>query len=53
MSDHIVINISMDRKCSKCGKKGATESGVCLNCVAKHIAALTKAQKLPKRERGQ
>jgi len=31
------INISMDVNCSQCGAKGATQSGVCLDCIRKRI----------------
>jgi putative DNA primase/helicase len=33
MTDDIKINIDMDKNCTRCGKKGATESGLCLKCV--------------------
>lgn len=33
----LTINIDMDRKCDKCGKPGATDSGICLDCAAKRI----------------
>lgn len=31
------IKIDLDKKCKKCGKGGATQSGYCLKCVAKMI----------------
>lgn len=31
------ITINMDVKCIRCGKKGATPSGVCLKCISKAI----------------
>lgn len=31
------INIDLDKKCKHCGKGGATQSGYCLECVAKMI----------------
>jgi hypothetical protein len=31
----LVINIDMGEKCAECGKGGATNSGLCLSCVAK------------------
>jgi hypothetical protein len=43
MSDRVVININMSRKCCQCQQKGATDSGLCLNCIAKRIAAKAKA----------
>lgn len=33
----VTIHIYEDRKCSKCGKPGATDSGVCLRCWAKFL----------------
>ena len=29
------IRIDMDQKCKRCGKKGATQSGYCLDCILK------------------
>jgi len=29
------INIDMDKKCSRCGKGGATDGGLCMTCVVK------------------
>ena len=37
------ITVHMDRKCKRCGKKGATNAGVCLRCVADALD-----RKLPK-----
>ena len=31
------ITINLDAKCKRCGKGGATESGVCLPCFTKAI----------------
>ncbi len=28
------ITIDLDIKCKRCGKKGATEGGTCLSCIA-------------------
>lgn len=33
----ITIDINMDQKCKQCGKPGATQSGLCLDCVGKRI----------------
>lgn len=33
------INIDMDAKCKQCGKKGAINGGICLNCVMKNLRA--------------
>ena len=41
MSD-AVININMDKKCAECGKGGATDSGICLNCLARAMNPLHK-----------
>lgn len=37
MSSPSTITIYVDRKCKICGKKGATNAGVCLRCVADAI----------------
>ena len=39
MNDHPIININLDRKCSKCGAKGALDNGICLKCLTKSIKA--------------
>ena len=31
------ITIDLDKKCQECGKGGAAESGICINCVTKII----------------
>jgi hypothetical protein len=31
------INVNMDNKCVECGKGGATDSGLCLNCTCKAL----------------
>ena len=38
----IVLNIDMDKKCAECGKGGATDSGICLNCLARAMNPLHK-----------
>lgn len=35
------INIDLDRKCAECGKGGAVDSGICLDCT---IKAMGKAR---------
>lgn len=37
MTDRAEITIDMDKKCKRCGKGGATQSGLCLKCVLKAI----------------
>lgn len=32
-----IITIDLDKKCHECGKGGAAESGICINCVTKTI----------------
>jgi len=32
-----VIEIDMDKKCERCGKEGATQSGLCLECAANGV----------------
>lgn len=31
------IDINLDKKCARCGKGGATQSGYCLECISKGI----------------
>lgn len=31
------ITVNLDAKCRRCGKGGATQSGVCLACIAKAV----------------
>jgi len=31
------IEIDLDKKCVRCGEKGATQNGLCLKCVTKAI----------------
>jgi len=33
------INVNLDTKCRRCGKGGATQSGVCMACIAKAVKA--------------
>ena len=42
MNETPTITIDMDRRCDKCGKKGAAQGGLCLNCVSKIIAEKTR-----------
>ena len=35
MGKSIVIDINLDAKCRRCGKGGATQSGVCIPCITK------------------
>lgn len=37
MSKKATINIDMDKKCSACGKDGACDNGMCLECTGKKI----------------
>ncbi len=39
MDKPVIINVDLDRKCKRCGQKGATQSGICLTCIAKAIKA--------------
>jgi hypothetical protein len=36
MSD-LTISIDMDKKCGECGKGGATQNGLCLDCVTRVV----------------
>ena len=31
------IEINLDKKCKRCGEKGATKNGLCLKCVTKAL----------------
>lgn len=35
---NITINIDLDKKCIECGKKGACDNGLCLDCVSRAIS---------------
>lgn len=37
MSPKLEITINTDARCTRCKKKGATQSGYCLRCVADFI----------------
>lgn len=37
MNKPLVINVNLDAKCKRCGKGGATDSGVCLPCINKAL----------------
>lgn len=32
-----IINVDLDKKCHHCGKGGATQSGLCMACIAKAV----------------
>ena len=34
---NVKINVNLDAKCSRCGKGGATQSGLCMECIAKGV----------------
>lgn len=34
---NFTVNVDLDAKCKRCGKPGATQSGVCLKCITKAI----------------
>lgn len=40
----ITIKINMDKKCVRCGKKGAMENGHCLKCVTDYIVRKRKKE---------
>ena len=40
----IEITVDMNQKCRRCGRKGATQCGLCLPCVAKEIKARAAAE---------
>ena len=35
--DSVTIEINMDKKCSRCGKPGACQNGLCLDCITKRV----------------
>lgn len=37
MKNDLTININTDKPCSHCGAKGATDNGLCLECISKKI----------------
>ena len=45
-SDDIpMLTIHMDRKCAGCGEKGATDGGLCLECITKRMGRTMKREK--------
>jgi len=48
-----IISVNLDAKCKRCGKGGATQSGVCMKCITKAIVSgeldhIIKRKKSPK-----
>ena len=39
---YAVLEINMDKPCSRCGKKGAAQNGLCLECITDSIVARGK-----------
>lgn len=37
MEKTATIRIDFDKKCSRCGKPGATQNGLCLSCITRAI----------------
>jgi hypothetical protein len=37
VSEDFVIHVDLDKKCRRCGKGGATQSGLCMACIAKAV----------------
>jgi len=37
MENPYTIHINLDAKCKRCGKGGATPSGICLACAVKAV----------------
>ena len=33
----MVIKVNLDTKCTRCGKGGATQNGLCMGCIAKAV----------------
>lgn len=42
MPDKPTITIDMDKKCVKCGHKGACQNGLCMACNADEVLARAK-----------
>lgn len=40
-----VINIDMDKNCSRCGQPGACQNGLCLKCVGERLKHMPKSKK--------
>jgi len=47
----VTIDIDLDASCAQCGKKGATKSGLCLECGVKHFKGFWDRKK--KKERSE
>jgi len=43
------IKINLDKRCSQCGRKGATQNGLCLGCIKKRILEKMRKQPLYRR----
>jgi hypothetical protein len=43
------IKINLDAPCRQCGKKGATQSGLCLKCVGDAVIAKIDAERRARR----
>jgi hypothetical protein len=37
MKKDFVISVNLDARCKRCGKGGATQSGLCMACIAKAV----------------
>lgn len=49
----LVISINMDKHCRRCGKKGATQNGLCLPCCSKQaIRDMRRTTKKKGRDNG-
>lgn len=45
MAKSLTITVDLDKRCEGCGKKGATQCGYCLRCVAARIVRNIKDTK--------
>ena len=45
MAEVPTITVDWDRKCRKCGKRGATEYGLCMRCIARHVQKMPRPEK--------
>ena len=40
----VVLDIDMDRRCSRCGHTGTAPNGLCLKCITASLAASIRGQ---------
>lgn len=45
----ITINVDMDKRCLECGKKGAVNDALCLDCITRAIEGKSMKSEFGKR----